>query len=80
MGQLNRSLKGWGAYFDHGARGAHEALDQMIRRRLRQLLLKRRGKRGKPTGHINQRWPNAYFDQLGFYSLVKARAMVLQSR
>ena len=72
VGQLNRSLQGWRAYFDHGAQSAHEALDQMVRRRLRQLLLKRRGKRGKPTGQINQRWPNAYFDKLGLWRLAGA--------
>jgi RNA-directed DNA polymerase len=67
--RLNRSLKGWRAYFDHGVRNVHEALDQMVRRRLRQLLLKRRGKRGKPQGRINYRWPNAYFDQLSLWRL-----------
>jgi RNA-directed DNA polymerase len=70
--RLNRSLKGWRAYFDHGVRNVHQDLDQMVRRRLRQLLLKRRGKRGKPTGRINQRWPNAYFDKLGLWRLAGA--------
>jgi RNA-directed DNA polymerase len=72
VGQLNRSLKGWRAYFDHGVRNGYEDLDKMVRRRLRQMLLKRRGKRGKPTGHINQRWPNAYFDRLGLWRLARA--------
>lgn len=67
--QLNRSLKGWRAYFDHGMRNVYEAMDQTVRRRLRQLLLKRRGKRGKPQGRVNYRWPNAYFDQLGLQRL-----------
>jgi RNA-directed DNA polymerase len=69
VSRLNRSLKGWRAYFDHGVRNVHEDLDQMVRRRLRQLLLKRRGKRGKPQGRINTRWPNAYFDQLSLWRL-----------
>jgi RNA-directed DNA polymerase len=67
--ELNRSLKGWRAYFDHGVRNVYEDLDQMVRRRLRQLLLKRRGKRGKPQGRVNYRWPNAYFDRLGLWRL-----------
>jgi RNA-directed DNA polymerase len=67
--QLNRSLKGWRGYFDHGVRTVYESLDGMVRRRLRQLLLKRRGKRGKPQGRINYRWPIAYFDQLGLWRL-----------
>ena len=69
VSRLNSSLKGWRAYFDQGVRNVHEALDQMVRRRLRQLLLKRRGKRGKPQGRINYRWPNAYFDQLRLWRL-----------
>jgi RNA-directed DNA polymerase len=72
LSDLNRSLKGWRAYFDHGVRNVYEDLDQMVRRRLRQLLLKRRGKRGKPQGHINRKWPNAYFDQLGLWRLAGA--------
>ena len=72
VAQLNQSLKGWRAYFDHGVRGAYEELDKLVRRRLRQLLLKRRGKRGKPTGRINQRWPNAYFDKAGLWRLAGA--------
>jgi RNA-directed DNA polymerase len=70
--ELNRRLKGWRAYFDHGLRNVYEGLDQMVRRRLRTLLLKRRGKRGKPQGRINQRWPNAYFDRRGLWRLAGA--------
>jgi RNA-directed DNA polymerase len=67
--RLNHSLRSWRAYFDHGVRNVYEDLDKMVRRRLRQLLLKRRGKRGKPNGLINQKWPNAYFDKLGLWRL-----------
>ncbi len=66
---LNQRLQGWRAYFDHGVRNVYEELDQMVRRRLRQLLLKRRGKRGKPQGRINYLWPNAHFDPLGLWRL-----------
>ncbi len=68
---LNRSLKGWRAYFDHGLPNVYAELDKMVRRRLRKLLLKRRGKRGKPQGRINYLWPNAYFDQLGLWRLAR---------
>lgn len=66
---LNRRLKGWRGYFDHGVRNVHEELDKMVRRRLRQLLLKRRGKRGKPNGNVNRRWPILHFDRLGLWRL-----------
>jgi RNA-directed DNA polymerase len=69
---LNRRLQGWSGYFDHGVRNVYEDLDGMVRRRLRKLLLKRRGKRGKPQGQINRLWPNAYFDQLGLWRLAGA--------
>lgn len=69
ISKVNRSLKGWRAYFDHGVRNVHEELDQMVRRRLRKLKLKREGKEGKPNGWINRRWPNAYFDKLGLWRL-----------
>ena len=69
VGRLNRSLKGWRAYFDHGCRYVYENLDRMVRRRLRHILLKRRGKRGKPNGLINRQWPNAYFDQRDLWRL-----------
>jgi RNA-directed DNA polymerase len=71
VSRLNRSLKGWRAYFNHGVGNVHEELDQMVRRRLRKLLLKRHGQRGKPQGWINQRWPNAFFDKLGLWRLAR---------
>ena len=67
--RLNRSLRGWRGYFNHGVRNVHEQLDQMVRRRLRMLLLRRRGKRGRPNKKVNQLWPNAYFDKLGLWRL-----------
>jgi len=72
VSRLNRSLKGWRACFDHGRRYVYENLDKMVRRRLRQILLKRRGKRGKPNGLINRKWPTAYFDKLGLWRLTGA--------
>ena len=67
--RLNRSLRGWRGYFNHGVRNVPERLDQMVRRRLRMLLLRRRGRRGRPNKKVNQLWPNAYFDKLGLWRL-----------
>ena len=72
VNRLNRSLRGWRAYFNHGVGNVHEQLDPMVRRRLRILLLKRRGRRGRPNGKVNQLWPNAYFDKLGLWRLAGA--------
>jgi RNA-directed DNA polymerase len=77
---LRPSLRGWFAYFKHSQPSTFRELDGWVRGRLRSILRKHQGKKGRARGRDHQRWPNAYFDQLGFYSLVKARAMVLLSR
>lgn len=80
MAVLRPALRGWFEYFKHSQPSTFTELDGWIRGRLRNILRKHQGKKGRANGRDHQRWPNAYFDQLGFYSLVKARAMVLQSR
>jgi RNA-directed DNA polymerase len=84
MGQviagLTPLLRGWFEYFKHSQPSTFSELDGWIRGRLRSILRKHQGRKGRARGNDHQRWPNAYFDQLGFYSLVRARAMVLQSR
>lgn len=77
---LTPLLRGWFEYFKHSQPSTFSELDSWIRGRLRSILRKHQGKKGRARGSDHQRWPNTYFDQLGFYSLVKARAMVLQSR
>jgi len=84
MGQviagLRPLLRGWFEYFKHSHPSTFSGLDSWIRGRLRSILRKHQGKKGRARGSDHQRWPNAYFDHLGFYSLVKAREMVLQSQ
>jgi hypothetical protein len=69
VARLNRSLRSWRGYFNHGVRIVPERLDQMVRRRLRMLRLRRRGRRGRPNKKVNQLWPNAYFDKLVLWRL-----------
>jgi RNA-directed DNA polymerase len=76
---LTPLLRGWFEYFKHSQPSTFSELDGWIRGRLRNILRKHQGKKGRARGRDHQRWPNAYFDQLGLYSLVRARAMVLQS-
>jgi RNA-directed DNA polymerase len=84
MGQviagLRPLLRGWFEYFKHSQPSTFSALDGWIRGRLRSIHRKHQGKKGRARGRDHQRWPNAYFDQLGLYSLVQARVMVLQSQ
>lgn len=76
---VNRTMRGWFGYFKHSYRTVFPSVDSWIRGRLRSLLRKRHKRRGKAKGADHQRWPNAYFAQLGFYSLAEARARLIQS-
>ncbi len=77
---LRPIMRGWFEYFKHSQPSTFAELDGWTRGRLRSILRKHQGKKGRARGSDHQRWPNAYFDQLGLYSLVKARQVVLQSR
>jgi RNA-directed DNA polymerase len=79
IGSLNRTLKGWKHYFAGGVRNVHERLDQWIRMRLRSILRKRRGRKGRGRGLDHQRWPNAFFEAQGLYSLAAAHVLDRQS-
>jgi RNA-directed DNA polymerase len=72
ISRLNASLPGWFAYFQHSDRYTFTALDGWIRMRLRSILRKRQRRRGHGYGPDHLRWPNAYFRQLGLYSLMDA--------
>jgi RNA-directed DNA polymerase len=76
---VNRSIKGWLEYFKHSHKTTFEPLDKWVRMRLRSILRKRRGHRGRGRGRDHQRWPNAFFSEHGLYSLVTAHATACQS-
>jgi RNA-directed DNA polymerase len=71
---LNLTLRGWFAYFKHSCRPTFTALDGMIRRRLRRMLLRRQGRRRHGRGFAHQRWTKAFFAAAGLYSLELAHA------
>jgi RNA-directed DNA polymerase len=77
--QLNRKLKGWFEYFKHCSRQAFNGLDSWIRMRLRSILRKRHRGKGRGRGNDHIKWPNAYFAELGLFSLSTALAEVRQS-
>jgi RNA-directed DNA polymerase len=76
---INPTLRGWFAYFKHSGRPTFVALDGWIRMRLRSILRKRAGRRGRGRGRDHQRWPNDFFAKQGYYSLVSAHAAACQS-
>jgi len=79
IADLNPTLRGWFAYFQHCHKYVFLGLDSWIRGRLRNILRKRRGLRGRARGDDHHRWPNKYFASHGLYSLVKAHAEACRS-
>ena len=71
--QINPSLRGWFEYFKHAATNELSVMDGWVRMRLRSILRKRRRGRGRGRGYDHHRWPNHYFENLGLFSLKRAR-------
>jgi len=80
IGDLNRILKGWFNYFQHSVRNVFQTQDKWVRNRLRTLLRRRHKGQGRARGRDFQRWPNAYFAELGLFSLAIARAQASHVR
>ena len=76
---LTPTLRGWFTYFRHCCPQVYRDLDGWIRARLRSILRRRHGRRGRGRGADQQRWPNAYFAEHGLFSLHAAHARYSQS-
>jgi len=79
VADLNRTLPGWFGYFQYSHWTTFRPLDGWIRMRLRSILRRHQKKRGRGRGSDHQRWPNAYFAELGLFSLEAAHVSVSQS-
>ena len=77
--RVNQVRRGWFEYFKHSYRTTFKPLDQWTRMRLRSILRKRQGKRGRGRGSDHHQWPNAYFAELGLFSYCAAYAQARQS-
>jgi RNA-directed DNA polymerase len=79
--RVNATARGWYGYFKHSYKTTFPSLDSWIRHRLRAILLKRRGtSRWRFTQADHQRWPNAFFQAHGLFSLAAAHVAECQSR
>jgi RNA-directed DNA polymerase len=79
ISDVNRTLRGWFEYFKHCHVHVFSSLDGWIRMRLRSILRRRMGRTGRGRNHDHQRWPNAFFAELGLFSLEYAHAKAVQS-
>jgi RNA-directed DNA polymerase len=73
-------IRGWYGYYRHGHWTTYRPLDSYVRSRLRSILRKRAGKRGRARRPDHQTWPNAYFDAHGLFTMTAARRAAGYSR
>ena len=69
ISKLNPILKGWFEYYKHSHQTTFSPIDGWVRMRLRSIMRKRHKRKGRGRGKDHQRWPNAYFADLGLYNL-----------
>jgi RNA-directed DNA polymerase len=74
VAKINPILRGWYGYFRHASVAALKDMDGWVRGRLRSILRKRHGGKGKGRGRDHQRWGNGYFAKLGLFCLQETRA------
>jgi len=77
--RLNEVLRGWFGYFQHSYGTTFPEVDSYIRGRLRSILRKRAGRRGRGRGNDHHQWRNHYFNKLGLFNLTQAHALARQS-
>ena len=76
---VSLTLRGWFEYFKHSHKTTFRPLESWVRMRLRSILRKRAGGRGRGHGRDHNRWPNAFFAGHGLFSLTAAHALACQS-
>jgi RNA-directed DNA polymerase len=79
--RLKPKLQGFYGYFKHASASALVQLDGWVRGRLRSILRKRAGLKGRGRGQDHQKWNNHYFTEQGYFSLEGAqRAEIISLR
>lgn len=77
---VNQSTRGWLNYFKYSHWYTFDRLDRFIRTRLRAILRRRSGKRGRSTRAENVKYPNAYLQAQGLLFLAATHAEIRQSQ
>ena len=74
IADITPTIRGWYGYFKHAYRSTFPRLDGFIRRRLRSILRKQEKRPGMGLCRADHtRWPNAYFAQLGLFTMTQTR-------
>ena len=77
---VNQTLVGWLAYFKHSSyANVFNDHDEWLRGRLRSILRKRAGGRGRGRGSDHQKWTILFFVKHGLFNLKNAHALAVQS-
>jgi len=76
---VHRTITGWVEYCKHSHKTPFPPLDGWVRMRVRRLLRNRKGTRGRGRGADHQRWPNAFLQGQGLYSMTAAQTLLRQS-
>jgi len=78
---LTPMIRGWYGYFKNACKSTFQPLDGFIRRRLRSVLRKQEKRPGMGHCHDDhRRWPNAYFANMGLFTMATAHQRASQSR
>ncbi|MBU2769189.1 group II intron reverse transcriptase/maturase, partial [Acidithiobacillus ferrivorans] len=78
---LNPTLKGWYGYFKHAHRFTFSSIDGFVRRRLRAILRRQKHRPGQGRClRDHKQWPNAFFADLGLFTMCEAHQLARQSR
>jgi RNA-directed DNA polymerase len=81
IASLNPLLRGWFGYFQHAHRYTFSSVDGFVRRRLRALLRRQLHRPGQGRClRDHSRWPNAFFANLGLFTMSEALRLARQSR
>jgi len=79
LADINPIIRGWFNYFKHSHRTTFPTIDGWVRMRLRSILRKRHGCRGRGRGLDHLRWTNKYFQELGLFTMKESHHILCHS-